>query len=234
MLRFGTALTSAAMLIATATGCSPSIDSAAKADIDRRVKAVQPSGQRFAAPQAPQPLPMAVGQWVQYKTIDDKGQPSFFTMKVVDHLQGVFSIEYVTEAYTGKTVTKLDLYLGDRTNPAAMDIRGVKMKDAAGTVTEVPPATLSVMRNTWKGMLDMVTVRWQGLPQENTTVPAGDFAGCYKAETEASFGPFSSKTRSWSHAIVPVSGLVRSQGIDKPTSMELVAFGEKGGVSEIP
>jgi hypothetical protein len=132
-------------------------------------------------------------------------------------------------------VTRLDIYVGDRTNPATMDIRGAKMKDAAGNVTEVPPASLGLMRGAWKGMLDMVSVRWQGLAQEDTTVPAGTFAGCYKSETEASFGLFTSKTRSWSHAVVPLSGLVRSQGVTQPSSMELVAFGEKGGgQSEIP
>ena len=39
---------------------------------------------------------------------------------------------------------------------------------------------------------------------------------------------------SWSHAAVPLSGLVRSQGLDKPTTMELVAFGMTGAVSELP
>lgn len=231
MFRFGTV----AALVAAGLACSPTIEPAAKEDVDRRVKLLSNSSQSFGAPAAPQPMPLAVGQWVQYKMTDDRGQPSFFTMKVVDELQGTYFIEYITEGYTGKSVTQLHLYLGDRTNPATMDIRGVKMKDAKGNVTEMPPATLTLMRSSWKGMLDLVAVRWQGLPQESVQVPAGNFSGCYKGDSEASFGPWKSKSRSWSHTAVPVSGLVRSQGLDKPTTMELVAFGEKGGgLKEIP
>jgi hypothetical protein len=36
------------------------------------------------------------------------------------------------------------------------------------------------------------------------------------------------------HPVVPISGLVKSTGLDRPTSMELVGFGETGGTSEIP
>jgi hypothetical protein len=39
---------------------------------------------------------------------------------------------------------------------------------------------------------------------------------------------------SWSHPAVPLSGMVKSQGIDSPTTMELVAFGESGAKSELP
>ena len=224
-----------AVALSPVAACAPVADNAAKADVDRRLKLIAPSGQSFPAPPAAQPLPLAVGQWVQYKMIDERGQPAFFTMKVVDELQGAYSIEYVTEDYAGKNVTRMDLYLGDRTNPAAMDIRGVKEMDAQGNVKEVPAQAVGAQRARWQGLLDMVTVRWQGLPQEEASVPAGRFAGCYRAETQAAFGPWKTRSRSWSHGLVPVSGLVRSQGIDKPTTLELIAFGEKGGgASEIP
>ena len=39
----------------------------------------------------------------------------------------------------------------------------------------------------------------------------------------------------WSHPSVPISGLVRSESLDKKTgTMELVAFSETGAVSELP
>jgi hypothetical protein len=222
-------------LVGGGAGCGPSIDPAMKADVDRRVDQLRPSGQNFSSPTTPQPMALAVGQWVQYKATDDNKQPSFFTMKVVDELQGAYFIEYVNEGYTGKTITKLHIYLGDRSNPETMDLRGVKTKDAKGNVTEMPPETLAMVRGSYRHLLQMVTIHWQGLPQENVNVPAGSFAGCYKAQTETKFGPFSATNVSWSHPAVPLSGLVRSQGVDKPNTFELVAFGEKGGgTSEIP
>jgi hypothetical protein len=226
--------TAVATLLAVAA-CGPSIDPAAKADIDRRLSLLSSPSQTFPAPATPQPLPLAVGQWVQYKMIDDKGQPAFFTMKVVDELQGAYWLEYLNETYTGRTVTKMHLYLGDRTSLDAIDIRAVKMKDPKGNINEMPPEVLNLMKSTWRDLLSMLVITWQGLPQEDARVPAGVFSQCYKAHTQASWGPFKSESLTWAHPAVPINGLVRSQATDGKSGMELVAFGEKGGgKSEIP
>jgi len=37
---------------------------------------------------------------------------------------------------------------------------------------------------------------------------------------------------TWSHPAVPLTGTVRSQGVDRPFTMELVAFGLSGATSE--
>ena len=52
-------------LAATLTlgACAPSIDAAAKADIDRRVATLSSSGAAIPAPSSATPMPMAVGQW---------------------------------------------------------------------------------------------------------------------------------------------------------------------------
>jgi len=63
-------------------------------------------------------------------------------------------------------------------------------------------------------------------------VPAGSFEGCYRARTDAQWGPFRSASDSWAHPSVPLSGTVRSLGVDKPYTMELVAFGTSGATSD--
>jgi len=63
--------------------CSPSVDAAAKADVDRRGATFSASGKRFEAPTAPTPMPLAAGQWVTYKMVDKKGEPSLTTLNVV-------------------------------------------------------------------------------------------------------------------------------------------------------
>ena len=78
----------------------------------------------------------------------------------------------------------------------------------------------------------MLVINWQGLPQESAAVPAGKFDGCFKARTDAQWGPWRSVADSWSHPAVPLSGAVRSQGVDRPFTMELAAFGTSGAVSE--
>ena len=63
-------------------------------------------------------------------------------------------------------------------------------------------------------------------------VPAGRFDGCFRARTEGQWGPWKSVADSWRHPAVPVSGLVRSQGLDHPFTMDLVAFGMTGATAD--
>jgi len=77
----------------TAGACGPSIDAAAKADIDGRVSALRSGTQSFPPPTVAMPLPLAPGQWVQLKTVDDKGQPGFMTYKIVGADGDAFWIE---------------------------------------------------------------------------------------------------------------------------------------------
>jgi hypothetical protein len=223
-----------AVLACMVAACGPSIDPAAKADIDQRVARLAPGGQPFAAPAAFAPRPIAVGQWTQHKMVSDKGEPSFMTYKIVGEENGAYWIEVLHENYTGKTITKMLLFMGDRMNPATMEVRALKMRDKNGHVNELSGPMLQLMKSMWQGSVNLLAVAWQGLPQEDAEVVAGHFAGCFKARTDASYGPWHAASTSWSHPAVPISGLVRSQGIDHPTTMELVAFGDTGATSELP
>ena len=214
--------------------CGPSIDKAAKVDIDQRIVALAHTGQTFPAPTAFVPKPMVVGQWTQHKLVNDKGEPALVTYKIVGEDSGAFWVEVANESYYGKTVTKILLFPGDRMNPNTMEVRAVKMKDKKGQVTEIQGPMLQLMKSMWQGSINMLAVSWQGLAQESMPVIAGTFVGCFKARTDASWGTWHSASTTWMHAIVPISGLVKSAGVDHPTTMDLVGFGETGATSEIP
>jgi hypothetical protein len=219
----------------TSSACGPSIDPAAKADIDRRVAMLQPGATATPAP-APgmfAPMPFAVGQWTQYKMTDDKGQPSFLTQKIVGQDGDAIWLESVNEGYSGRMITKMLVAFGSRTDPSQVQIRAVKMKDAKGNVNEIPEPMISLLQSTYRGAVASLLISWQGLPQEATTVPAGRFDGCFKARTDAQWGTWRSVADSWAHPAVPLSGTVRSQGVDKPFTMELTAFGTSGATSEL-
>ena len=216
------------------SACGPSIDPAAKADIDRRVSALQPGASAVPAP-APgvfAPMPFAVGQWTQYKTTNDKGEPGFLTYKIIGQEGDAVWLEVVHESYTGRTIQKMLVAFGNRMDPNTVEIRAVSTKDAKGRVQEMPPPVISMMQSTYRGAVSMLIISWQGLPQESASVPAGKFDGCFKARTDAQWGPWRSVADSWSHPAVPLSGAVRSQGVDHPFTMELAAFGTSGAVSE--
>jgi hypothetical protein len=226
--------TVAAAAVAT-SACGPSIDPAAKADIDRRISALQPGSTAVPAPSPGvfAPIPFAVGQWSQYKMTNDKGEPSFLTYKIVGQEGDAVWLEMVNETYSGKMIQKMLVAFGNRMDPNQVEIRGVKTKDQKGNVTEMPPPVVQMMQSTYRGAVSMLIISWQGLPQESATVPAGRFDGCFKARTDAQWGPWRSIADSWAHPAVPLSGTVRSQGVDKPFIMELAAFGLSGAVSEM-
>ena len=219
-------------LFAASGGCGPSIDPALKSDIDRRMAALGQPTQTFPAPTGFYPMPLQVGQWTQHQMIYDQ-QPSFMTHKVVGQVGDAFWIETVHESYSGRTVTKILLAIANRMDPASVQIRGVVMKDRKGRVNTIEGPVLDIMQGMYRGLVANLIVSWQGQLQENAVVPAGTFAGCFKTRTDAQWGPWKAASTSWSHPAVPLSGLVRSEGLDRPSTMQLVAFGLSGAVSEI-
>lgn len=213
--------------------CGPSIDPAAKADIDGRVAALQSAnGGPVPAPTTFEALPLAPGQWTQYKMTDDKGQPAFLTYKILGQEGGAYWIEILNESYTGTMTQKMLVAFGSRIDPGQLDVRALITRDRRGNVTEMPPAMMPLMQSTVKGILASLVINWQGLPQEPAVVPAGHFDGCFHSRTQAAWGPWHSLADAWSHPMVPLSGVVRTQGIDHPFTMELVAFGLTGATAD--
>jgi hypothetical protein len=212
--------------------CGPSIDPAAKADIDGRLAALQSGGGTIAAPPSFEPMPLVAGQWSQYKMVDDKGQPSFLTYKVLGEEGGAFWIETLHESYFGRTAQKMLIAFGSRTDPSQIEIRAVVTLDRRGNVNPMPPTMMPLLQSMFKGVVSALVITWRGLPQEAASVPAGRFDGCVRARSEAQWGPWKSTADSWRHPAVPLSGLVRSQGIDRPFTMELVAFGTSGATPD--
>jgi len=211
--------------------CGPSIDAAAKADVDRRVAALAGTGPVLDKPASATPMPMAVGQWLTYKVVSAKGEPAFMTMKLVGQDGGSFWYELLNESYYGKHATRMLVDFGDRRRPETMVIKAAKMRDSKGHVTEYPEKMIGFMNSILRGQLGPIVIGWTGLPQEDVTVHAGRFIGCYKGRSEVSFAGFKAASVVWGHTAVPLSGMVRSQGENNDT-IELVAFGTSGAQSE--
>jgi hypothetical protein len=232
MNRAAVATGAGVLLVLAMGGCGPSIDPAAKADIDGRLAALQGGGAAVPAPATFEPLPLAAGQWSQYKMVDDKGYPSFLTYKVLGQEGDAFWLETLNESYFGRTAQKMLIFFGNRMDPNQIEIRGVVTLDKNGNVNPMPPGMMPLLQSMFKGVVSSMVINWQGLPQEAAIVPAGRFEGCFRARTDAQWGPYRSMADSWRHPAVPVSGLVRSQGVDHPFTMELVAFGMTGATAD--
>jgi hypothetical protein len=215
-------------------GCGPSINAASKADIDRQIAALQAPSASIPAPAAGdfRPMPLAAGQWAKFKIVNDKGEPSFYTYKILGEESGAFWVEVAMDSYQGKTLQKMLVFFGSRTDPKEAEIRAVATRDVRGNVNELPREMMPMMQNLYKGAVASLILSWQGLPQESATAPAGNFAGCYKTRSKAQWGPWKSVADSWSHPSVPINGLVKSRGVDKRFDMDLVGYGLTGATSE--
>ncbi len=230
--RGGAAAAAIGLCALALAGCGPSIEPAAKADIDGRMAALQSAGGTIPAPPSFEPLPLVAGQWSQYKMIDDKGQPSFLTYKVLGEEGGAFWIETLHESYYGRTAQKMLLAFASRTDPTQIEIRAVVTLDKRGNINPMPPGMMPMLQSMFRGVVSALVINWQGMPQESAAVPAGRFDGCVRTRSDAQWGPWKSTADSWHHPAVPLSGLVRSQGIDHPFTMELVAFGMTGATAD--
>jgi hypothetical protein len=231
-MRLGIALVAAAALV---VGCGPSIDPAAKADVDARIAKLRAETVTIPAPsaQAIESMPPAVGQWAEYKIIQHNGEPKFLTQKIVGEEDGAFLVELVHDSYRGRMVEQLLVAVGDRRDPKKVELRAVKIKNENGHLTTLSKADLWVARNHlgpvniyWEDAMSVsLGIDWRGRPQASTAVIAGRFEGCYHSHSSAPIG-----LEAWSHPSVPFGGLVREQ--DKTGFVsELVAYGTSGAQS---
>jgi hypothetical protein len=214
------------------TACAASIDPAMRASVDQQLAAITPADTVFPAPTSSTPMPLAVGQWTKLKLVDKNGRPSFTTYKVVGQDGDATWVEVVTEQYTGRTVLKMLVAFGDRTDVNKVAIRRVILKQRDRAPIEYEQPVLGMVQGTYKSVARALVLRWDGLGQETKRAPAGTFTGAFTAEAEVSLFGYSSRAKTWSHTAVPVQGLVHSDNDDGST-IDLVEFGLTGATSEL-
>ena len=193
---------------------------------------MQPSSRTLPPPTVAEPLPLAPGQSITIKNVDQNGQPTLVTYKILGSQDGAYWFEMSIDSYSGHSAMKMLVNVGDRRDPATMDVRAMLMKDNDGRVTELPAETLSMVRGMYQPMLDQLVIRWDQMPQEDAQVIAGTFAACYKGRSTVSFANETTTSDVWFHPAVPVNGMVKSVGVDSPMTTELVDFGMEGATSE--
>jgi hypothetical protein len=222
----------AAAVASLGSSAHPSINDAAKADVDRRVGALQPNARVVPPPTVAEPMPLAVGQWATFKQTDSDGKPAIVSYKIVGMQDGAYWYEMSMDTYYGHSAMRMLVAVGDRRDPRSIDIRAVISKDYQGRVQEMPPSMLGMMKSSYGSMVDQLTITWDQLPQEDTQVTAGTFAACYKTRSTVELMGQSTTSDAWFHPAVPVNGMVRSVGVDRPMTMELIDFGVEGAASE--
>lgn len=213
--------------------CAGGIDAAAKADLDKHIAQLAISEETFPPSDVYLPMAFLVGQWTQHRIIDDKGQPSLLTSKVVVQENGGYWVEFVTESYYGREVMKLFVELRTGRDPKGMEILSARVKKGNAPPVVIELDALDDVRRRYRGHLDLLAITFESDLKDDAKVPAGRFIGCFSTQTPGPWGPLDLPTTICSHPSVPLSGVVSAKPVGFPGTMELVAFGVGGAESEM-
>lgn len=225
MSKSATVCAAGACLMAVA--CSPSIDTAAQKSVDGQLSALSANARAYS-PQA-EMTPLAPGQWLKYRAVDDKGRPSLVTNKIVGTAADAFVVEIVSESYFGRKSYQLTIVYDAKMVP--LEIRAVRERNDDGEITDWNDMKLKMAGRVIEGFVPGVNVdQKQGTP-EDVTVPAGQFSGSLQGTQTVSLGPFSRSAKVWVHSAVPLGGVIKSRW-DNGASSELIDFGSEGATSE--
>jgi hypothetical protein len=212
--------------------CGPSLDAAARADLDRRLAQIPVSEETFPPSETFLPMAFVVGQWTEHRLTDEKGRVSLVTYKLVGQDSGGYWLETVTESYQGREAVKLLVALLSGRDPAGMEIRAIRIKKGNGAPVDVDAGALLEVRARYRGALDLLAMTVDTQDKDDMRVPAGHFIGCYKVATPGPWGPWAMPATLCAHPSVPLSGVVRATPVGKGGLMELVSFGVTGAESE--
>jgi hypothetical protein len=224
-----------ASLSCLAAACGPTVDPAAKADLDRLLAQLPNSDETFPPSESFLPMALGVGQWTQHRVTDARGAASLLTYKLVGQENGGYWLETINQSYGGREAVKMLVVLTQGREPAGMEIRALRLKKGKSAAVDVDPGA----REQYRGALDLLASSFEGQEKDDLRVPAGHFIGCYKAEIQGPWGPWQTPSVVCAHPSVPLSGIVRATPIGhggsgaKAGLMELVSFGVTGAEAEL-
>jgi len=212
--------------------CSPSINPALKQSIDRQLNAMQANDQEYPADTSP--VGYQAGQWSQYKILDDKGQPSIVTYKLLDLEDDMFTIETDTESYYFHDVNRIVFRYQMGAPLDSIEVISVITQKDNEPPTALTGFSLSVLRSLMKKHAKSIFIQsTASVGQSTQEVNAGRFIGCSESDAEVRFGIWSAQSHSFHHVSVPMHGTVRSQAIGGKGNSELIAFGLTGATSSM-
>jgi hypothetical protein len=213
--------------------CGPSVDPAAKADLDRRLATLPTSEETYPPSESFLPMPFAAGQWTQHAVRDGKGGAQLLTYKLLGQENGGYWVEVLTESYMGREVAKMHVFMLTGRDPAGMEIRALRIKKGNAAPVDVDMTSESGDRDRYRHGLDLLAVSFEGKEKDDIRVPAGHFIGCWKNQTSTPWGPWQSPSVVCAHPSVPLSGVVRAASGTGSAVLELVSFGASGAEGEL-
>ena len=193
------------------------------------VLAVKPSADdgSIPPPKSADPLPVRKGQWVRYDIKDGSGSRQL-TSALVGNEGDSHWLDVSIDKPGGAISIQILLSIPDRTDPSTVEIEQFKIKMPGGKVQTFSGATVAMAEKQFKNVIGRFGIpKLTGLPQEDVTVPAGRFRGCYKRTEKVEMFGLKDESTVWNHTAVPIMAMVKLVSKDGAV-FELAGYGLTG------
>lgn len=173
------------------------------------------------------------GQWLQYKSVDEYGEPTLLTYKLISSDGFNHSIEVVEEDYHGSFASYIELRYDPGRDVENLEVKRVLTRHGEGAPKESSSEDLAVKKPYYRALASQLFTPWnQGVLDGDIVVGAGQFQGCLKLEMALTIVGLSFRANTWHHPFLPLNGMVRAERTDGTKgTIELVDFGLDGAHS---
>ena len=120
--------------------------------------------------------------------------------------------------------------LPDGRSSKDFDVKRAKVQLPTGQTHTISGPMLDMAMKGFSGQLAALAIdSLEGLPQEDVTVPAGEFKGCYYRDFDVKVMNIHSKGRVWNHTKVPINAMIKNESTTNGSKVvfELKEFGTK-------
>ncbi len=201
--------------------------------VDARIQALEVSKNVYKADDLVSE--QSAGQWLQYKSVDEHGEPSILTYKLIASDGFHHSIELVEEGYHGTSATYMELRYDPGRSTESLEVRRVLTQRGESSPRESSPEDLATKESYYRALAAQLFTPWVDAPiVGDTVVDAGTFEGCHKLEAVMTVSGLSLRADTWHHPVLPMHGMVkavRSDGVEG--HIELIDFGLDGAHSDV-
>lgn len=225
----------AVFLMLFVVSCGPSANPQLKAKISPYF--TQDSSTRIrASKKFYSPMPLAIGQYAVYGTIEDDGTRSITKTSIVGREAGGWIYESYTLSETQEGTVQMLIRGLEKVRKSGniddIELLWVKIKGEDGKVEKLEGPVLMMAKSLYKKHLSGLDVTVSQYVNGGTIkVPAGSFAGTNMVKSEVTFWGKKYKSTGWYHYKVPINGMVKSVTDDGDSTMVLLEYGTRGAKS---
>lgn len=181
---------------------------------------------------------LRVGDWAVYRILRNGTLSSVMKVAIVGKTGSAWIYEFVS--YHGDSAGAMQMAVEGldqamKTGDTSQEkVLWMKSKDKNGKITTIDGAMLGMMGGVTQNALNgnSFDSTAQITSGGSLTVPAGTFTSTWKVASNVTNGRSAEKGTAWISSVVPVWHVVKSVSDNGSTTMELVAFGTSGYVSE--